>query len=79
MGEQHEIYTACKSFPEGRRAVGATRGDILLQFLIEALFTTFTGGIIGVLAGFGVSKSLLLFAHFPVVVSWIPFVVGSIF
>ncbi|MEW6108032.1 MAG: ABC transporter permease [Nitrospirota bacterium] len=62
-----------------RRAVGATRGDILLQFLIEALFTTAMGGIIGVLAGFVVSKSLFLVAHLPIVISWIPFAVGSIF
>lgn len=62
-----------------RRAVGATRRDILLQFLIEALFATCTGGIIGVLAGFGVSKALFIMAHLPVVITWVPLVVGTIF
>jgi putative ABC transport system permease protein len=31
-----------------RKALGATRGQILLQFLLEGLVTTFTGGAIGI-------------------------------
>jgi putative ABC transport system permease protein len=31
-----------------RKALGAKRGEILLQFLLEALVTTFAGGVIGV-------------------------------
>ena len=34
-----------------RKAVGATRGDILLQFLVEALMVTMAGGVIGVVLG----------------------------
>ncbi len=34
-----------------RRALGATRGHIALQFLVEALLLAGTGGILGVLAG----------------------------
>jgi ABC-type antimicrobial peptide transport system permease subunit len=34
-----------------RRAVGARRKDILLQFLIEALVLSVAGGIIGVVLG----------------------------
>ena len=34
-----------------RKAVGATRGDILTQFLIEALTLTLIGGLVGVLLG----------------------------
>jgi len=34
-----------------RKAVGATRGDILLQFLVEALTVTMAGGGIGVVLG----------------------------
>jgi len=34
-----------------RKAVGATRGDILTQFLVEALTLTLIGGLIGVLLG----------------------------
>ena len=34
-----------------RKAVGATRGDILAQFLIEAAALTGAGGVIGVVIG----------------------------
>jgi len=34
-----------------RKAIGATRGDILMQFLIEALMVTMAGGAIGVILG----------------------------
>ena len=38
-----------------RRAVGAKKNDILWQFLLEASILTFLGGVIGVIAGMGVS------------------------
>ena len=38
-----------------RKAIGARSGDIMKQFLIEAVFLTGVGGIIGVLAGFGIA------------------------
>ena len=34
-----------------RRALGATRGNIVLQFLVETLVLTGTGGLLGVLFG----------------------------
>ncbi len=36
-----------------RKAIGARSGDILKQFLIEAVFLTTMGGLIGILLGFG--------------------------
>jgi putative ABC transport system permease protein len=36
-----------------RKAVGATRGDILFQFLVEAIVISVLGGLVGVGAGIG--------------------------
>jgi putative ABC transport system permease protein len=41
-----------------RKALGATRYDILLQFVIESVLLTATGGLIGMLLGYGVSHLL---------------------
>ncbi len=38
-----------------RKAIGARSGDILKQFLIEAMVLTALGGVIGVLIGFGIA------------------------
>jgi putative ABC transport system permease protein len=41
-----------------RKAVGATRRDILVQFLAEALILTNVGGLTGVLAGLGMTNAI---------------------
>ncbi|MDQ4120920.1 MAG: ABC transporter permease [Acidobacteriota bacterium] len=43
-----------------RKAIGATRGAIVLQFLLEAMTLTFFGGIIGVLLAVGISNLVML-------------------
>ena len=49
-----------------RMSVGARGIDILSQFLIEAVMLSFTGGLIGIVAGIGASFGVKIFAHWPV-------------
>ncbi|MFC1606706.1 ABC transporter permease [Candidatus Latescibacterota bacterium] len=53
-----------------RRAVGAKQADILGQFLIEAIVLSFTGGIIGIFLGFGLTKIISMYAEWRTIVSW---------
>ena len=48
-----------------RLAIGARRGDILIQFLIESTLLTFTGGLIGVLTAGMLVKVASLLTGFP--------------
>jgi putative ABC transport system permease protein len=52
-----------------RKALGATRRSILLQFLIEAMILCLIGGAIGVLLGLGISTLLTSFAGWKATVS----------
>jgi putative ABC transport system permease protein len=55
-----------------RRAVGATRSDILRQFLMESVLQCMLGGGVGVLIGFGCALALREFTSFPAAVqSWV--------
>lgn len=51
-----------------RMSVGARGVDILAQFLIEAIFISVTGGIIGVLFGIGASYGIKLIANWPIAI-----------
>jgi len=52
-----------------RVAVGAQAGDILLQFLIEAVTLSVLGGLLGVLLGIGASRLTAVFTDFQAIVS----------
>jgi putative ABC transport system permease protein len=52
-----------------RKAIGARSGDIMKQFLIEAIVLTGTGGLIGVLVGFGIALIVKAATPLPASVS----------
>jgi len=54
-----------------RKAIGATRSAIVLQFLAEAMALTFLGGVIGVALSLAISNLiLLLLPSIPAQVEW---------
>jgi putative ABC transport system permease protein len=53
-----------------RRAIGATRGAVALQFLVEAAALSGTGGVAGALAGFSGTAVACLMAGWPLVWPW---------
>jgi putative ABC transport system permease protein len=55
-----------------RRAVGATKNDILRQFLTESLLQCLIGGAIGIGIGFGCALALRQLTSFPASVkTWV--------
>ncbi len=52
-----------------RRAIGATRRDILSQFLFESASLSILGGIIGILLGWGMTGLITFYAGWKTVVS----------
>ena len=60
-----------------RMALGATRGQILVQFLIESVTLTLIGGGVGILLGWGAASIVSSFAGWPALISW-PVIVGGV-
>jgi putative ABC transport system permease protein len=60
-----------------RRAIGATKWDILFQFLIETVFLTTMGGILGIGMGVSLAEIISYFSKMPAEVSLLS-VIGSI-
>ncbi|HEX8740327.1 MAG TPA: ABC transporter permease [Casimicrobiaceae bacterium] len=52
-----------------RMAIGARRIHVLLQFLVEAVLLSVTGGTVGIVAGVAVSGLISYVAHWPTIVS----------
>ncbi|HET7349034.1 MAG TPA: ABC transporter permease, partial [Acidobacteriaceae bacterium] len=59
-----------------RKALGATAKEIRLQFLMEAVFVSLFGGIIGALIGLGIPYSIRFLTDFRVPVSGWSAIVG---
>jgi macrolide transport system ATP-binding/permease protein len=62
-----------------RKAIGARKADIMMQFLIESVGMTLSGGLIGILAGVGISMLLATFAGWAVKTSLFSVVLATSF
>ena len=59
-----------------RKAIGAKKANIILQFLTEATTLSATGGIIGIFAGLGLGGLVNALLHFPLGVSAFWVIIG---
>ncbi|MDD3154448.1 MAG: ABC transporter permease [Victivallaceae bacterium] len=48
-----------------RLALGAQKSDILRQFLVETVFLTTLGGVLGIGLGIGIAKTITLYSKMP--------------
>jgi putative ABC transport system permease protein len=51
-----------------RRALGATKRDILLQFLVESLIISMAGGLMGIGLGVGLAWGIGQYANWPMII-----------
>lgn len=61
-----------------RLAVGAQKTDIKQQFIAEALIISLTGGILGVILGFGISFLIEKLLKMPTEVSWFSIILSFV-
>ena len=59
-----------------RKALGARRVEILWQFLLESVFLTLAGGLLGIVVGSGIALAINLLTGFPVSLPWWSFAIG---
>ncbi|MBZ5748793.1 MULTISPECIES: ABC transporter permease [Metabacillus] len=62
-----------------RKALGATKRQILTQFLIESVTLTLIGGIVGIIFGAIAANIVSVFAGWPPLISWQVVVGGLLF
>jgi putative ABC transport system permease protein len=59
-----------------RKALGARRREILWQFMLEAVFLTSVGGVIGIVLGASIGWLINLLSGFPISLPWWSFAIG---
>ncbi len=62
-----------------RKAIGARRNDILLQFILEAILLSAVGGVIGIILGIGLGKLVGLISPLPAIVPAGAVIAGFLF
>ena len=62
-----------------RKALGARRHEVLVQFLAEAVVVTSIGGLLGIACGSAVALAVHLATGFPVSLPWWSFAIGIAF
>ena len=59
-----------------RKSLGARRVEILWQFLLESVFLTSVGGVLGIIVGTSIALGINLLTGFPVSLPWWSFAIG---
>jgi putative ABC transport system permease protein len=59
-----------------RKSMGARRVEILWQFLLEAVFLTSLGGVLGIIVGTSIALLINWLTGFPVSLPWWSFAIG---
>ena len=59
-----------------RKSLGARRVEILWQFLLEAVFLTSVGGVLGIVVGTSIALLINWLTGFPVSLPWWSFAIG---
>ena len=59
-----------------RKALGARRREILWQFMLEAVFLTSLGGVIGIILGASIGWLINVLSGFPISLPWWSFAIG---
>lgn len=53
-----------------RKSIGARKKDILIQFLMEAIFLSLLGGLVGILLGWGAGNLTAYYLTVPMIIPW---------
>jgi putative ABC transport system permease protein len=62
-----------------RRAMGARQKDIIRQFLVEAVLISFSGGVIGIFFGFGLSRLIAMLAGWSTITTFSSIALAFVF